>query len=284
MNYGSARGDKHWHSHSHMLCGKKTPALSSSNCTRCGITFSCWVCQNKINCKRCGLAFCKKCCDRTARLVLWGCPNNQVKVCTDCHRCATEENDLMERYLPLLLRGERYKKHGTILVTKVRVQLHPSCRRLEYWKPPSILIRDQAPEVKGIDVSTLRGVYDAHGMKIRIVGLDQGCEKTMQLEAHDGRTKSDWSAALHSLYNMKSVISTPEFSRLVQPGQGNSNNTNQNHDQRNRRKQQQDLHKQQQQASPTPSDIESAERRTKWQERRQARKSRMDVIRQKYSQ
>lgn len=284
MNYGSARGDKHWHSHSHMLCGKKTPALSSSNCTRCGITFSCWVCQNKINCKRCGLAFCKKCCDRTARLVLWGYPNNQVKVCTDCHRCATEENDLMERYLPLLLRGERYKKHGTILVTKVRVQLHPSCRRLEYWKPPSILIRDQAPEVKGIDVSTLRGVYDAHGMKIRIVGLDQGCEKTMQLEAHDGRTKSDWSAALHSLYNMKSVISTPEFSRLVQPGQGNSNNTNQNHDQRNRRKQQQDLHKQQQQASPTPSDIESAERRTKWQERRQARKSRMDVIRKKYSQ
>ena len=281
MNYGSARGDKRWHSHSHMLCGKKTPALSSSNCTRCGITFSCWVCQNKINCKRCGLAFCKKCCDRTARLVLWGSPNKQAKVCTDCHRCATEENDLMERYLPLLLRGESYKKHGTILVTKVRVQLHPSCRRLEYWKPPSILIRDQAPEVKGIDVSTLRGVYDAHGMRIRIVGLDQGCEKTMQLEAHDGRTKSDWSAALQSLYNMKSVISTPEFSRMVQV-QGNSNNTNQHHDQRNRRKQQQD--QQQQQAPPTPSDIESAEKRTKWQERRQARKSRMDVIRKKYSQ
>ena len=188
----------------------------------------------------------------------------------------------MERYLPLLLRGESYKKHGTILVTKVRVQLHPSCRRLEYWKPPSILIRDQAPEVKGIDVSTLRGVYDAHGMRIRIVGLDQGCEKTMQLEAHDGRTKSDWSAALQSLYNMKSVISTPEFSRMVQVQQGNSNNTNQHHDQRNRRKQQQD--QQQQQAPPTPSDIESAEKRTKWQERRQARKSRMDVIRKKYSQ
>jgi hypothetical protein len=281
MSYGST--SKQWCSHDHMTCGSRTPSLSSSNCTNCGVTFSCWMCNTSTSCRRCGYTFCKRCCDRTARLTLWGYANNLERVCSACHRDATLENDLLNRYLPMLLRGEVFKKHGTLLVTKVRVKLHPSCRRLEYWKPPSILIRDQASEVKGIDVPTLRGVFDASGMRIRVVGIDKGYEKTMHLESVEGRAKTEWLAGLKLLCSMKSIVSSPDFARIIQQtmAANSSNNASKNNwggEKRSRQKRD----GQNQQAEPSTADIENAERRSKWQERREARAAKRESIAKKY--
>ena len=91
------------------------------------------------------------------------CTNNQL---FDPKHKAIEENDFIEKWLPVLLRGASYKKHGTILVSNVRLQLHPSCRRLEYWKPPHST-RNNAAEVKGIDVNTMRSVSNSQGLRLR---------------------------------------------------------------------------------------------------------------------
>ena len=189
---------------------------------------------------------------------------------------ATEENDFIDRYLPLLLRGEHLKKHGTILVSNVRLQLHPSCRRLEYWKPPNLL-RNQGQEVKGIDVGSLRGVFDqqGHGTRFRVAGLDQGQDKIMQLECLDSRTKRDWYAALKSLYKLRSVVSSPDFSRIAQ--QNATPNVSTRFDKFDERRQQQET------APVAQISKEQIERRTKWQERREARAERMDRISKKYA-
>ena len=82
--YGTQKNT--WSSEPHMRVGKRTPSLSSSSCTHCQVTFSCWMCLSRVTCKRCGYAYCKRCCERTAKLCLWGYPVQQVRVCTSCHR------------------------------------------------------------------------------------------------------------------------------------------------------------------------------------------------------
>ena len=82
--YGTHKNN--WSSEPHMIVGKRTPSLSSSSCTSCSAPFSCWMCLSRVTCKRCGLAYCKRCCERKAKLCLWGYPVQQVRVCTSCHR------------------------------------------------------------------------------------------------------------------------------------------------------------------------------------------------------
>ena len=283
--YGSTHGNKAWSAEPHMSCGRKTPTLNSSQCHQCGSTFNCWLCQSKYHCNRCGLAFCKRCCERTARLPFWGYPNDdkQLRVCSKCHQCAVAELDLLETHLPVLLQGARYKKHGTILVSNVRLQLHPSCRRLEYWKPCH-LTRTQVGEVKGLDVGSLRGVWDAQGLRLRVTGVDQGAEKTMHLEALEGRSKKEWFSALRSLLNLKAIVSTSEFFRVVAAsvgsGGGRNNNSSGNRQSHPPHSQQQQ-EKQPAPPGPPPSAHDSA--KSKWQERREARAARMDKIAKKYA-
>ena len=184
---------------------------------------------------------------------------------------ATEENDFVERWYPLLLRGERYKKHGTILVSNVRVQLHPSCRRLEYWKPPH-LTRVQANEVKGIDVGSLLGVSDVQGLRIRVTGLDRGSEKTMNLETLDYKTKKEWMIALKALYSMRTIIASPEFSRVAHGNVTSQHNINEGRETNKYEYQQEKQQQQPPQRQLLPAvSVEQQERRTKWQERREAR-------------
>ena len=281
--YGSSHDRNVWNSQPHMRVGSRTPLLTSSNCSSCGVTFSCWICKNSTSCRRCGQSFCKRCCGRTARLKLWGYSNTQVKVCQNCHRMATEENDFVERWYPLLLRGERYKKHGTILVSNVRVQLHPSCRRLEYWKPPH-LTRVQANEVKGIDVGSLLGVCDVQGLRIRVTGLDRGSEKTMNLETLDYKTKKEWMIALKALYSMRTIIASPEFSRVAHGNVTSQHNINEGRETNKYEYQQEKQQQQPPQRQLLPAvSVEQQERRTKWQERREARAAKMDRISKKYA-
>ena len=200
-------------SHS-MTCGVRTPFASDGVCRQCSSSFNCFT-RRRHHCRRCGGSFCARCSSRRARLTLWGFPRTQVRVCNACHSASCEENDLIEHFLPLLIAGAEFRKHGTIFVTGVRCVLHPSCRRLEYWSPPEVRQRCRGNEVKGCDIDSIHAVIDTGGLSLKVKGADAGSAKTMSLEALDPRTKREWFEALSLLCKYRNVVSSRGFTRHV---------------------------------------------------------------------
>ena len=201
-----------------MSCGVHTPFAKDASCSKCDRTFSCLF-RRRHHCRRCGESFCERCSSRRARLRLWGYPKEKVRVCQRCHGLAMEENDLISKWIPILMGSASFRKHGTIFVKAVRCVLHPSCRRLEYWSPPDITERSLAVEVKGIDIDAMHSVEDSGGLYLKVFGADRGDSKTMYLEALDTRTKIEWTSALKTLSKYRSVVSSRGFSKHVLDGQ-----------------------------------------------------------------
>jgi hypothetical protein len=307
-------------SNSIMACGVRTPFVRDGVCRKCASTFNCLT-RRRHHCRRCGESFCARCSGRRARLVLWGFPRDRVRVCQQCHMAATEESDLVDRFLPLLMSGAAFRKHGTIFVTAVRCVLHPSCRRLEYWSPPEARQRRRANEVKGCDVETIHSVVDSGGLSFKVKGADAGSAKTMSLEALDAHTKREWLEALSLLCKYRTVVSSRGFSRHVLDGQivgrdgGDMYNSNsdrsswqqqnnnvhhdnygrsserqsllrqqleQQHQQQHQQQQQQHQQHQQRSLSPARRGSEAPVSGSKWEVRRKARAERRKTIHAKY--
>ena len=168
----------------------------------------------KHHCRRCGDVFCAACSKQKTRLPVWGHPREEVRVCGECARVAASEIALLERIVPVLQSGLTFRKYNLIRRPMVRVALGPFCRRLEYWEPPDVS-RDATPELKGLDVATIGGVYDAGGNVIRLTGFDGGKEKQIVIETLSERGKGEWIDALRMLTKFRRLVTSQEFPSLL---------------------------------------------------------------------